>query len=345
VVLALPDAARGLPVRYEVVYQRMAAPMARAFHVDDVVDEIIVAEGTVPWGSPNDTVRRRNAMQRTLATLAALVLVTLGANSRADSNKTPLYDDDLARAEGSKEGRAALEGIARQCEYSIYMRSGPRPQDIAACEKSVARAVAAGPSVVPDALRKLNDRSLGHGARLRTYDVLARVADVRVLASLVGALERSERDPTDRDSIRSTLARISYAKPGEVSGLSADRPDLAAQVAAWRSWLAGHRDMSRAELLEDRIADARAHVADPDVETAFIAARFLAQRKETEREGLAALEAIRDRPNLPGNVLPTVRKLIQRIAPATAPAPAKTGEPHLARRSGPPFIKAFQNGT
>jgi hypothetical protein len=48
VVLALPESARGLPVRYEVVYQRMAVPMSRALHVDDVLDEIIVAEGTVP---------------------------------------------------------------------------------------------------------------------------------------------------------------------------------------------------------------------------------------------------------------------------------------------------------
>jgi hypothetical protein len=48
VVLKVPEAARGLPIRYEVVYQRMAAPMARAFQVDDVLDEIIVAEGIVP---------------------------------------------------------------------------------------------------------------------------------------------------------------------------------------------------------------------------------------------------------------------------------------------------------
>jgi hypothetical protein len=266
-------------------------------------------------------------MQRTFATLAALMLVTLGANSRADPKaKSPeLFDDDLARAEGTKEGHAAIEAIARQCEYSMYMRSGPRPQDVAACEKSVARAVAAGPLVVPDALRKLNDRSFGYGARIRMYDVLVRVGDVRVLEPLVGALERSERDPTDRDSIRSALARISYAKVAEVSGLSVDRPDLAAQVAAWRSWLVDHKGMSRPQLLEDRIADARAHVGDPDVETAFIAARFLAQRKETQREGLTALEALLERPNLPSEVQAPVRHLIHRIAPA--PEPAKKPSP------------------
>lgn len=48
VVLTLPAEARGLPIRYQVVYQRMAVPMARAFQVDDVLDEITVADGTVP---------------------------------------------------------------------------------------------------------------------------------------------------------------------------------------------------------------------------------------------------------------------------------------------------------
>jgi Cytochrome c554 and c-prime len=47
VVMELPGAARGLPIRYQVAYQRMAAPMAHAFDVDEVLDEIIVAEGTV----------------------------------------------------------------------------------------------------------------------------------------------------------------------------------------------------------------------------------------------------------------------------------------------------------
>jgi hypothetical protein len=47
VVLTLSAAARNNPVHYQVVYQRMAAPMARAFQVDEVLDEIIVAEGDV----------------------------------------------------------------------------------------------------------------------------------------------------------------------------------------------------------------------------------------------------------------------------------------------------------
>ncbi len=176
-------------------------------------------------------------MQRTLGILAALMVVAVGSNARADANTLPheLFDDDLAHAPGSKEGRAGIEDIARLCNYSEFMRSGPRPQDIAACQKGVERAVAAGTAVSPDALRKLNDKKLGYGARLRVYDVLSRVADVRVLEPLVDALERTDRDPTDRDPIRLTLARISYASVGETSGFGSDRPDLATQVAAWRS--------------------------------------------------------------------------------------------------------------
>ncbi len=281
-------------------------------------------------------------MQRTLGILAALMVVAVGSNARADANTLPheLFDDDLAHAPGSKEGRAGIEDIARLCNYSEFMRSGPRPQDIAACQKGVERAVAAGTAVSPDALRKLNDKKLGYGARLRVYDVLSRVADVRVLEPLVDALERTDRDPTDRDPIRLTLARISYASVGETSGVGSDRPDLATQVAAWRSWLATHRGMSRSELLADRIAEARARAVDADPEAAFVAARFLAQRKETQREGVDALQAILERPNLPSEVPPPVRRLLQRIAPAPAKKPSPSQKaPEEKQQNAAPDMK------
>jgi len=47
VLVQLPDGARG-EIRWRVVYQRMAAPMAEAFHVDQVLDEVVVAEGVLP---------------------------------------------------------------------------------------------------------------------------------------------------------------------------------------------------------------------------------------------------------------------------------------------------------
>jgi hypothetical protein len=289
-------------------------------------------------------------MQRTLAlaTLAALLLAAIGSNSRADSNTPPprLFDDDLARAEASSEAVAAIDELVQKCEYTRHSRSGPRPDQIAGCEKSVARAVAVGPSIVPIALRQLNSQSMGYGARLRTYDVLARVGDVRSLESLVIALERTERDPndrTDRDFILHTLARISYAKVGEVSGLGDVRPDTTAEVAAWRSWLGEHRGMSRSQLLDDRIADARAHVGDPDLDTAFIAARFLAQRKETQHEGLALLDALLERPNLPNEAPARIRTLIRRIAPA--PAPAKNQSPAPKRPEEKPRNSAATTTT
>lgn len=48
VTLVLPDAARGLRVRWLVAYQRMSTPMAEAFGVSQVLDEVIVAEGELP---------------------------------------------------------------------------------------------------------------------------------------------------------------------------------------------------------------------------------------------------------------------------------------------------------
>jgi hypothetical protein len=45
VVLELPSPARGADVKWQVVYQRMSTPMANAFGVSQVLDEIVVAEG------------------------------------------------------------------------------------------------------------------------------------------------------------------------------------------------------------------------------------------------------------------------------------------------------------
>jgi hypothetical protein len=48
VELELPAGAESLPIRYQVAYQRMGAPMAQAFQVNEVMDEIIAAEGVLP---------------------------------------------------------------------------------------------------------------------------------------------------------------------------------------------------------------------------------------------------------------------------------------------------------
>jgi hypothetical protein len=253
------------------------------------------------------------------ATVAALLFTVMGSVARAEQESPPakLYDDELAHLDGSKAARAAIEEMSKQCDFSVFSRSGPRPSQIEGCEKSVARAVAVGPSVVPDALRKLNDRTMGYGARLRTYDVLARVADVRSLEPLVLALAKTESDAHERHQILATLGRISYAKLGESTRFGSEE-EPSSTTAAWRSWLVDHRGMSRDALLEERLTDARAHTGDPDSDTAFIAARFLAKRKESQREGLVALQDLLQRSNLPENAASAIRYLIQEIAPPPA---------------------------
>jgi hypothetical protein len=46
-VFELPPSARGLPVRWHLAYQRMGTPMAEAFRVSQVLDEVMIAEGEV----------------------------------------------------------------------------------------------------------------------------------------------------------------------------------------------------------------------------------------------------------------------------------------------------------
>jgi hypothetical protein len=48
VELALPEALPEARVRWRVVYQRMATPMAEAFGIEQARDEITVAEGELP---------------------------------------------------------------------------------------------------------------------------------------------------------------------------------------------------------------------------------------------------------------------------------------------------------
>lgn len=47
VTFSVPESAAGARLHYQVVYQRMSAPMASAFHVDRALDEIVLAEGDV----------------------------------------------------------------------------------------------------------------------------------------------------------------------------------------------------------------------------------------------------------------------------------------------------------
>jgi hypothetical protein len=47
VTFSVPESAGAARLHYQVVYQRMSAPMASAFHVDRALDEIVLAEGDV----------------------------------------------------------------------------------------------------------------------------------------------------------------------------------------------------------------------------------------------------------------------------------------------------------
>jgi hypothetical protein len=264
----------------------------------------------------------RKPVKTTALALACLALVATSARRAGAETEEPLlYDDYVAHTEGSAGTRAALEDVGKSCDFSVFSRSGPRPWQVASCERSVARAVALGPQVVPDALRRLNQSSLGYGGRIRTYDVLARVGDVRSLESLVLALPKA--DPNEADLISSTLSRISYASVAESTPFEHDHdsPDAAALTTLWRAWLKDHRGMSRSALLDERIAQSRARVADGDLETAFIAVRFLCQHKPTAQEGVAAARILLDRPQLPSEAEESLREFIK----STAYEPAKKG--------------------
>jgi hypothetical protein len=291
---------------------------------------------------PFDCIANKETAVKTLLALTLMALLVCTAEGAWAEDGAPpvtkLFDD--TPSEGSRAG-ALLDNLTRDCSYSPFARVGPRPSDVARCQSAEQKAIALGPSIVPFALARLNSANLNYGVRVRTYDLLARIGDPKALEPLVAALEKldaAHQASHDRQLILSTLTRISYARVGErfgarvyeTWGTNGGLPESADMTAAWRSWIDQHKGMTRAELLDERIADARQHAADADVDSAFAAGRFLSEREETRREGFAALRAMLTRPNLPEQIASLIRAIIG----APPPAP-KTAPPPPNQRSQP----------
>jgi hypothetical protein len=224
------------------------------------------------------------------------------ADASTAAEPTALFaDSGLAYLDDPIPARAAVGKVVGECKFSPYSRIGPSPSQRARCNQAVEAAIAHGPDGALAALEAL-DRKRGADFRPnRVYDVVARVGDAATIAPLVAALEKIARTRPARSfeasAIVHTLESVSYAQVATTAPWDA-AGDPVEQAVRWRTWLDAHRGRTRAQLLDERIADARAHKLDADSGTSFVAANFLAHQPLTAVEGRDALRALAARAGL-----------------------------------------------
>jgi hypothetical protein len=218
----------------------------------------------------------------------ALGLLGTATGAHASARRsTALFD--LSSERPTPEVRQAIVEVERDCTYSEFSRIGPRPAEVARCNRAEAKAVALGTPAARWALAR-TDAGAGIFQNQRLYDIAARVGDLSLAELLVHGLEKlatlsdSER-AGEEHSLAATLRALTYA---ELTGTD---------PATWRAWLDAHRGLSRTQLLAERVAAARAQLAG-DKPHAIIAARFLAAEPTTRTDGAAALQTVLGRADL-----------------------------------------------
>lgn len=249
--------------------------------------------------------------------LAAAALCALAPRAHASlEGRYRLFDVDDRGID--KKVRAAIAAVEATCTYSLYSRVGPRPSEVARCNRAEADAVALGPDAARMALVRI-DQGTGPGAMNRLYDVVARVGDLRLVDTLIRGLEENERHGLagirryETPLIVRVLSTLTYA---ELNGTPAIQ---------WRAFWDAHHDKTRAQLFALRLAEARVQVAADDVEVATSGARFLAEQPLTRTESRRALEALLRREGLTELQRAHIQDILRRIP--TGPAQLADGTP------------------
>lgn len=248
--------------------------------------------------------------------VAVGMLLTAGG-AHASSEVRPLFDVNARGIESRVKD--AVEKMEAQCEYSMFSRIGPRPGEVARCNKAEEKAISQGAAAARMALVRLDSGHVNYSATYRLYDLIARVGDLDVVEPLVRGLERLQKPAfaeraDEANAIVRTLTTLTYAR------LDAKQP-----ATAWRAWAVAHKGKSRPELLEERIAASRVEVATPSFTQAIAAARFLAQQPATRAEGRVALELLLSR-----ELTPSERRQVESAIRQVPTAPAQlaaSGEP------------------
>ncbi len=243
--------------------------------------------------------------------VGALALVlSAGAANASQDGYYKLFDVDTKGIDSRV--KEAISRVEKDCTYSMFSRIGPRPGEVARCNKAEENAVSLGTPAARQALARIDNKDTEHSARWRLYDVVARVGDLSLLETLVGGLEvQAKHGMTgerqyETQVIAQTLRTLTYADPKGTPAIQ------------WREWLNAHKGQSRADLLAERTSEARKIAEGSDIDQAALSANFLATQPTTRHEGVSALEKLLTRGEITQQQKNRIQSFLRQIPKAPA---------------------------
>lgn len=238
---------------------------------------------------------------------AVFAVSMLGAGSAAAEET---WDKIYGDSGPAKAGKLEVARVEKSCNFRMMSRMGPDPKEVAACDAAISGLEARGAAAVPAMLAALDREEVGYGARSRLYTALARVGDGAVAAKMVDGMAKiatGKMQPRlyEVDSMEEVVRTITKAEPPSrapwvVAPVVDPYRKLTDDVMSWRLLDRANAGKTPQQIQDERLADARAHVGDPDVERAYMAIRYL--KDSAPDEAMSAADALLARlPKSEGN--------------------------------------------
>ncbi|MEO6953895.1 MAG: hypothetical protein ABI321_18985 [Polyangia bacterium] len=216
-----------------------------------------------------------------------VLCLSLLATGAAQASETAHYSLFTHTAhEEDRDAEQRIVKVVTACGYSEMSRMGPSEAQRQACRSAERRAVELGSRAAQAAIDRVDDEGVMPSVRQHLYSVVGRAGDTRFIEPLVQALEREDRAGLgnarhyERQGLASALTAITYAAPKGTPAIQ------------WRAWADAHKDRTRAELLDDRLAEVEATLKTGTVAERAAAAGFLASRTETRTRGMELLQQL-----------------------------------------------------
>jgi len=221
----------------------------------------------------------------------------LGATSAmAEESWGKIYDETAA----PKVGKQEVARVEKSCNFHMMSRMGPDPKEVAACDAAMSALKARGPGAAAAILAALDREETGYGARSRLYTALARVGDGATAELMVDGMAKIATGKLqgrlyEVDSMEGVVRDITKAEPEPRAPWTPEPVvdpyrKLTGDVIAWRLVSRANAGKTPQQVETERLADARAHAADPDVERAYRAIRYL--KDHAPDEALSAADAL-----------------------------------------------------
>jgi hypothetical protein len=219
----------------------------------------------------------------------SMVVPLLSARSAlAEESWGKIYDQSGPGTVGKQE----VARVEKSCNFRMMSRMGPDPREVAACDGAIKQLQARGAAAVPAILAALDREEVGYGARSRLYTALARVGDATVADRVVDGMAKIASGKMqgrlyEVDSMEEVVREITKAEPeGRAPWVPEPVVDpyrkLTDDVVSWRLVAKANAGKTPQQVESERLADARAHVNDPDVEKAYKAIRYLKDHEPDE---------------------------------------------------------------